>query len=294
MNSISLELGNNILDLFVNGRGEYNKNLQFEVILVVIGLIVFFNYYFRENYGFVIILLLFVTYLTSLWLKVKTSRVTDFNKLTLNKLRTIQNNVNEVVKIKIRQISKTSDKQLTKKEINKIYNKNKLDNLYMDANMIHFIDSLSGIYEYNPSEYVLFVKGIDTILKLRREIEDYYDANGEYPVNIIEMFESTLELKAKTLNNLHNFIYSVPKTKIMYQYIDDVLDRYNVLITRNLDDIHRYYKDSIRQRGINNRTRFISYDKTKPYDELDNHLVVPLKTNNNNGRRRPETLGFYV
>lgn len=293
---MNVDLGNNILELFLNGNGEYDKNLQFETILVVIGAIMFFTYYFKDNYGFVIILLVFVTYITSMWLKTKRSKVTDFNKITLDKLRKIQNNANTVVTVKIRQISKTSAKSMSKREIKKLYKSNALDDLYMDANLIHFIDSLSALYEYNPGEYLLFVKGIDTILRLRREIEDYHGANGTYPVNISEMFQSTLELKTKTINNLHRFIYSVPKTSVMYKYIDDVLGRYNVLITRNLDVIHGYYKDNISQRGINNATKFVSYDTTKPYDELDNHPLVPRKSKGQSNRpyRQSETLEYYV
>lgn len=295
MDLVASGFGNNILDLFTEGNGTYDKALQFELLILVIGLLVFFNYYFTNNYGFVIILITFVIYISSMWLKARTAASVDFNKMTLYKLRRIQNAVNEVVEVKIRQIRKTAGREIPKRELRRLYALNKLESLYIDANMIHFIDSLSPLQKYNPSEYVLFVKGVNGILRIRREIEDFIKANGEgsYPVNITEMFGSAIELKAKTINNLHNFIYTVPKTSVMYRYIDDILGRYNVLITRNLDTINHYYKDNISRQGINNRTKFITYDTTKPYDELDNHLLTPRKQNNR-VQRRPETLGFYV
>jgi hypothetical protein len=289
MDQVFLGFGNNILDLFTQGNGTYDKNLQFELILLAVGLVVFFNYYFTNNYGFVIILLAFVIYIASMWLKVRRTASFDFNKVTLYKLRRIQKSVNDVVEIKIRQIRKTSSGNISRRELRRLYASNKLESLYIDANMIHFIDSLSPLQEYNPSEYVLFVKGVNGILRIRREIEDFLEANGEgsYPVNITEMFGSAIELKKKTTNNLHNFIYSVPKTNVMYRYIDDILDRYNVLITRNLDIMDRYYKDNINRQGINNRTRFITYDTTKDYDALDNHPVTPQK-------HHGDMLAFYL
>lgn len=295
MDQVFFGIGNNILDLFTEGNGTYDKELQFEVVLIVIGLIVFFNYYFTNNYGFVIILLTFVIYIASMWLKARTSASVDFNKMTLYKLRRIQKGVNDVVEIKIRQIRKTSSGNISKRELRRLYASNKLESLYIDANMIHFIDSLSPLREYNPSEYVLFVKGVNGILRIRREIEEFLEANGEgsYPVNITEMFGSAIELKSKTTNNLHNFIYTVPKTSVMYRYIDDIIGRYMVLITRNLDAIDRYYKDNISRKGINNSTKFITYDTTKGYDALDNHPLTPRKQNNT-AHHRQGTLAFYV
>jgi hypothetical protein len=129
----------------------------------------------------------------------------------------------------------------------------------------------------NPDEFYLFVKGINNILKLRGQIEEFFAQNGEYPQNTSEMFDTAIRLKTNTLNNLHNFIYSVPKTGVMYQYIENVLERYNVLITRNLDKIYYYYSENVKTRGIQNSTKFVNFSNTKHFDELDNHTLVSKK-----------------
>ena len=41
-----------------------------------------------------------------------------------------------------------------------------------------------------------------------------------------------------------------------------------VLISRNTDKIYYYTQDHIKMTGINNSTKFISYNTTRPYDPL--------------------------
>ena len=280
-----------LLNLYLNEQGQQAKKLQFEIVLLVIFLLWFFTKIFKDNYGFFIILIIFIVYVSNVWLKVRTNKVTDFNKLTMYKLKVIQDKLNESISLQIKQVLSTNQGEpiLTKKEISKIYKKNQLESMFIDANMISFIYSIVSLHQFNPHEYFLFVKGVNNILRLRNEIEEFYNQNkGEFPVNTAEMMEIALHLRKNTLNNLHNFIYSVPKTNSMYKYIDDIVNRYQILITRNIDQIHHFYKLQIETKGINSTTKFISYDETKPFDQLDNHQILPNKNDKSN------LIGLYL
>jgi hypothetical protein len=156
--------------------------------------------------------------------------------------------------------------KLSKQQLDTIYINNKLSYLYIDSNLIEFLYSIKILAEWNDSEFYLLLKGTNNILKLRNEIEEYYKANNKYPDNVLEIFEQCLLLRSNTINNLHRFIYSVPKTNMMYNYTNKIIDRYMVLISRNTDKIYYYTQDHIKMTGINNSTKFISYNTTRPYD----------------------------
>jgi hypothetical protein len=285
-----------IIDLFIydNKNSSYQKELQFELLVLFVLILFFFTYFFRYTYGFVVILLIFTIFILNEWARIRLNTTTDLNKLTLYKLQRIQYNVNKSIdnimtnKLKLTKRAIMSGKNgISPKQLQQIYEKNKLDSLYIDAKMIHFIDSISPLSEYNMDEYFLFVKGVNNILKIRNQIEEYYNANKTLPVNTSEMFQIALQLRTNTINNIHNFIYSVPKTNVMYKYVDDIIERYTILITRNTDIIHYYYKLNIQQRGINNSTKYVSYQVTKPYDAISNHSIIPVKSNNINAKLIP-------
>lgn len=262
-----------IFSLFVNEHGHFNKMLQFEVIVLAIAVAFIMTFYFHNNYGFVIILLAFVYYIANMYVQIRTNKVTDFNKITLNKLNKIQNQVNSVI---VQQLQRNNI-PLPQKDIDDIFKRNKLNYLYIDANMIHFIDSILPLAEYNPREFFLLVKGTNNILRLRYELENFYEKNGIYPENTSQMLEEALLLKRNTVNNINNFIYTVPKTSIMFKYVQDISERYLIHINRNIDVIYSAYKQNIQNNGINANTVFVSYDTTKPFDASENTSVFPYK-----------------
>ena len=188
----------------------------------------------------------------------------------------MQSKVYQYVKYKIA-TSSTSGQKLSQGEIQVLYEKNKLDALYIDANMIMFLHSILKLYEYNPQEFYLLLKGTNNILKLRYDIERFYSAEGEYPENIHEMLQIALHLKSNSMNNLQNFIYTVPKQKQMYTYVDNVIETYNILITRNIKVMHTYHLDYIKKNGINSNTIFIDINSSKPFDSMANRSVIPSK-----------------
>jgi len=271
-----------IQDLFLNQHGTYAKLLQFETLSIIIIIILFFTYYFKNNYGFIIILIAFSLYIANTYVSVKNSSVNDFNHITLIKLQKLQQKSNSYIDSKMNVINNSNAIKLSKKELDKIYQDNTLDSLYIDANMIHFLYSIIKLSEYNEYEFFNLLKGTNNILKIKNQIYAFYEANGDYPINTSEMLQQVLELRTNTINNMHNFIYSVPKTNVMYNYINSIINRYIVLISRVTDSIHLYYLENIKKKGINTNTQFIDYNKTKPYDYDNNHSVIPNKINNIN------------
>lgn len=275
-------------NLFIKQHGNYAKNLQFQSLVIIVLIMVFFTKYFPKTYGFVIILIIFALYISNNVVNINNTFVNDFNNITMVKLQILQDKVNQHINTKLNLIKSSNSKTtLTSEEIKKIYDNNKLDSLYIDANMIHFLESIVSLYDYNSYTFYLLLKGTNNILKLKKEIDEFYEANKKYPINISEMLETALELKSNTVNNIHNFIYSVPKSNVMFTYVNKITDRYNVLISRITDSIYKSYLKSIDLNGINTNTKFISYNTTKPYDPKLNHQITP-------NNHQDKLIQFYI
>ena len=277
-----------IRDLFITEHGSFAKLLQFETLVIVIILLVFFNTFFEGSYGFVIILLVFAIYVANQYVILRNNKTMDFNRITMMKLNQLQKKSLDYITEKIRlmnsQVSKAGS--LSQKDIDELYKRNDLNSLYIDANLINFLFSVIKLYDYNPGEYYALLQGTNNILKIKRDIDNFYESNGEYPENTSELFQAALELKQKTVNNMHNFIYTVPKMNIMYTYINDSIERYSILISRITDDIYSSYKQNLKKRGINSSTRFVNYNTTKHFDAMDNYSPVPTKES--------KVLNFYI
>jgi hypothetical protein len=267
-----------IQKLFLNEHGSYSKLLQFQTLIIIFLIIVFFTHAFKNNYGFIIILLSFAIFIANSYVTVQNNTLDDFNNVTMIKLQSLQQKVNEYIDFKIK-LTNNSNNKMSAVEIQKIYESNQMDSLYIDANMIHFLDSIIKVADFNLPEFYLLIKGTNNILKIQKEIETFYEANNEYPLNTSEMFETALDLRTHSINNLHNFIYSIPKTNAMYKYLSDIVDRYSVLISRSTDKIDKYYKNNLKQRDINSSTKFVTYNTVKPFDTTINHTDNKYKLN---------------
>jgi hypothetical protein len=266
--------------LFIKEHGNYAKNLQFQSLAIIVVIMIVFTKYFPKTYGFIIILLVFAFFISNYVINVKNTYVNDLNHITMVKLQLLQDKVYQHINEKINVIKASNSKNvLANEEIKKMYDNNKLDSLYIDANMIHFLESIISLYDYNSYTFFSLLKGTNNILRLKKEIDEFYEANKQYPINISQMLENALELKSKTLNNIHNFIYSIPKSNVMFDYVNKITDRYNVLISRITDSIHSSYIKSINLNGINTTTQFVSYNTTKPYDPKLNHSITPTSDN---------------
>uniref|UniRef100_A0A6C0DZM8 Uncharacterized protein n=1 Tax=viral metagenome TaxID=1070528 RepID=A0A6C0DZM8_9ZZZZ len=252
----------NFIDIFFKREGLYNKQLQFLYIVIFFFIILLLITTFPTTYGFVVLIIAFSLYISDSLIEVPLQENIDLNKTLLNKLQEIQLLV-------VRQKRDTKLKVSSKRPT--------LDYLYLDTNLIVFLHSIIPLHQFNKDEFYKLLIGTNNILRLRGEIETYYKANKSYPQNIAQMFQDAIDLKTKVLNNMHNFIYSVPKTNIMYNYVDETTDRYNVLITKNLDKIHVYYKNSFKKTGFTNNSIVINYKTTKPFDpDNDTNIIKPM------------------
>lgn len=272
---------NEIIELFSKGKGQYDKLFQFEVIVFFIIVLFIFSRIFNSNYSSIIILIVFGLYLSNTFVKINNNNLNDTNKQLYYKLQSLQFITYKYIDYKLNLISYASTNKsqiLSKKEKQLIYEKNKLDSLYIDANMIEFLYSVKSLSEYNLNEFYLLLKGTNNILKIRKEIEVYFNANGYYPDNISQKLEIALDLKKNCINNYQNFIYSIPKTNLMYNYLDSSIQTYSILLNRNINIINNYHKDHNITKGINTQTKFIYiYDTPKPYDSINNKPIVPQK-----------------
>lgn len=262
----------NLINLFINDHGIYAKTLQFEVVGLAVILIFFITVLFRKEYAYIVILVAFVLYISQSYIVIKNANNDDTNKMTMYKLNKLQDLVNDYYIYKSKQFNSTN--ALKNKQTPVTYS---LDYMYIDSNLINFIYSISNLNEYNPQQFVLFIKGVNNILKIKAQIEEYYTKNNDYPENINEMFENAIYLKSNTLNNLHDFLYTVPKSNRIYRYISKIIEQYNILVTRNIDTLHSYYLHNLDLKNIDNSTKFINYTNPQHFDPFVNHSISTSK-----------------
>lgn len=260
-------------DLFTQDHGSFSKNLQFDTLVIFIVVIIVFTSFFNNNYGFVIILIVFAIYIANTYVSIQNDKTNDFNSVTMVKLQSLQSKVYEHIRKKMSQ-NNNNKFALKQSDVQDLYKKNELDSLYIDANLIHFLYSIIKLDDYNSDIFFLLLKGTNNILRIKKDIDMFYESNKRYPENISELFESALILRSNTINNLHDFIYTIPKISVMYKYLSDSVDRYSVLISRITDSIYASYQDNMKLQGINTNTRFISYNTTKPYESSKNHPII--------------------
>lgn len=267
-----------IIKLFTKNHGIYNTVLKFRtIVFFIIVLILITKTEIINKSTFLLVCIVFSLYLSNLYVNINNDDLNDNNKLIYFKLQSLQTKTNDYLHYKINQ---NQTNKISKKQFDFIYESNKLDSFYIDSNLIVFLYSIIKISEYNQFEFYLLLKGTNNILKLKNEIEKYYDSNQNYPKNINEMLQTSISLKTNCINNLQNFIYSIPKTGIMYKYLDNIILEYTILITRNIKIMHKYHLDYIKLNGVNNTTLFIDINSTKGYDGLSNHSIIPGKKQN--------------
>lgn len=269
----------NTIDLFLNSSSEYyNKLTQFQVIFIFLSLIYIFTTFFNKTYGFIIILLAFILYISETFVTVKKDFTLNENITTMNKLIYLQNIIDQHIYKSIKKIQ-LETKFNNKDTFTYLFTKSRLNNFYIDTNMINFLYSISPMSKYNSLEFYKMCIGTNNILKLKNQIDDFYMQDNDYPQNIAQMLEDAILLKSKCINNIHNFIYNIPKSNLMYNYIDSIVNRYTILITRNVDSIYKYYKKYNEKYGYNSSTKIITYNTTKPLDYFNDYDPIPKKYN---------------
>lgn len=273
---------NNLKDLFLNKHGADKRNLQLHVIFLMLAIMTSITISFNKTYAFVIILFVFTLFIANEYVGIQNNSLTDFNEVTYSKLLRLQEKANAYVSqhIKLLQNHKNG---LHVKVVNQMYNAAKLDCLYIDASLIIFLESIIKLFEYNSKGFYDVLIGTNYLLKLRFQVEEYINSNASdgvinIPENITDIYEESIRVKSKLINTMHDFIYTVPKIQTMYRYVETVTDRYNILLTRNIDIIENYYQKHMSNNTINTSTRYVFRNMAKPVDTLADHSISPTKS----------------
>jgi len=288
-----------IVNLFLDSNNS-TINLKFQVIVIFLIILAIFTKFWNVQSAILIILSITIAlYFVNNYINLNNNITDSFNKDTFIKLQQLQAKTYDHIKKQI-ELKNSGNIQITDNDKIIIINNNKLDSLYIDSTMIYFLFSILPLYDYNSAEFYLLLKGTNNILKIRKEIEEYYKINKKqiipivqpkisfkdpkiksiepiYLQNLAQRYEIAIQLKSNCVNNIQNIIYKVPKMTKMYEYIDNVIERYIVLINRNLKIIDNYHKESILDNGINVNTKFVNYYGTKSYDAMANQTIIPSK-----------------
>jgi hypothetical protein len=256
----------NVLSIIKLTDIKSKRDIQFKLIIFLVLILGCFKILYNGNYVNIISMLFFTYYLTTIYLEQQVNTNIDKNKLIDLSLIKIQKKIDDYINQKIRY------KKITDKKIKKmLFQKNQMSSLYTDANMIIFLESISEMYNYNPDEYYLLIKGTNNILKIKADIELYLDQNNEYIQNIHEQLDIATDLRTKCVNNVHNFIYTVPRIEPMNNYINTIILRYSELIDVNINRIKQYSQNEILKNGVENSTKFLDNLDAKPNSTLNSN-----------------------
>lgn len=239
----------------------FTKKIQFESLLVFVIIIGILKIFYNGNYINIISLLIFSFYLTQIYYNDRVLLLENKNVMIQRKLNNIQNKIDNYINKKI-----ILKKVKNQRDITSIRERNKMSSLYIDANMIIFLESIIEMSLYNGDIYYKLIKGTNNVLKIREDIENYLSSNGEYIQDIQYQVDIANDLKTNCIANIHNFIYSIPQIPKMRNYVNNIIKRYQQLITYNTNIIEKYSSDNIEKNGINNQTKFIYQMDAKPHN----------------------------
>ena len=136
---------------------------------------------------------------------------------------------------------------------------------YIDPDMITFFDSIADFRVYNRDSFIRAIRTTDNLLQLRRELEYDFLKVQEQEIDSWQNFElhgpngpaktivSNIKNHAATfqaaelfgnkgLNYIHSFIINLPPNKFYKNKHKEAMDRYHLLVKRNLDVILSHCK----------------------------------------------------
>lgn len=263
---------NRQVDELLKTNTQESNNLKFQ--LVVLGLLtVYFltTYFHLDQLGNVLALLTFVVYIMYLGLDYYNTTTTGSNEILEYKLNAIQSTLYTYTEEYLNRIRFSNNRfQMSKQIYKSILKRMETLWLYMDAKLVHFLYSLMFLYKYNEDSFVEMVLCTNGILKIRGELEEFYNENGYLPENVYYLSESAEELKVKALNFAHTFIYKIPKTYDLENMIEKILDRFHQLLKPHIIAIKKMTIKHTIQTGINRTTNFV---------DMNDHQANPMDTN---------------
>lgn len=232
----------------------YSKHTFWSAILLAILSITILTRYFKFDKSVIqgVLLLVVGLVIIEMYLKYKSNKLTDLNKITLYKLYSIQKSVYNYI-----ESQRLKNPNLTEKQIQDLKKKNKLDYLYLDANIINFLYDILYLNEYNSDVYYSLLKTINNILNLRYMIENYYNQTNNLPENCYTIYEQINIEMLEAMNYMHSFIFSIPKMNKMYQQHKILQDRLYILLKTHSEFAKRACMLKKQKEGVNNDTKII-------------------------------------
>jgi len=235
--------------------GKYKDRLKVESMLIFIVIFIIAVKFLKEDYYKLVVLVIFIGVLVNAYIRVRYTSLDDLNEETMKHLDELQAKMYDYVDIEI----VTNKLELSDSKVIKMKDSTKLESMYLDSRLINFLFSVINLYDYNPKQFFSLLKGTNNILKGRQDIEKFYKSNREYPYNTSDIFRVSLKLKTSCMNNVHNFIYTIPKNTQFYEYHYNIMTEYDKLITKHIDAMYYYTIENIKLRGINSETTFPKY-----------------------------------
>jgi hypothetical protein len=134
--------------------------------------------------------------------------------------------------------------------------------LYLNSELVIFLDTHREYFQYNPSLYKSLLKNIDNFLKLGSDIENNTrHHNLDYSV--------MRELKNKILNNYHSIIHKLPHSENSLNKFHQGMDNLKDLLNDYLDNIHFIVNNKNRNKGVDVNTQFVYRNHPKPQNPFN-------------------------
>ena len=247
----------NVVRLFTTEpNGSFNNSLKKQSIVIGLIFVSSLVYIFKDDYWKVLVLLACTVVIVDKYVTLQSNSLNDINKITMNNLSAIQLKMYDYIDqdLKIKKIIPSPE------DLQKMYDSVKLNAMYIDAGLIRFIYSILPMYDYSPEQFYKLVKGTNVILGMLLDIERFYKANKAFPNNTSDMLKRALEIKSNCVNNIHNFIYSIPKEDTFYKYHYNIMNRYDSLMTRVINKMYKYDEDNRKLIGVTVATKFTDYN----------------------------------
>lgn len=260
-----------LINVLENIKGSlYSKNnLWYGSIISILVLIIITNYFkFDKSVVQGVLLIVLGIFVLEMFLVYKSRKLVDLNKITLYKLYSIQKIVYNHI-----ESQKLKNPNLTEVQLMELKKRQKLDYLYMDANIINFLYDITYLNDYNPDVYFLMLKSINNILKLRHFIEYYYKENNRLPENCYSIYEQINIELLETMNYIHSFIFTLPKSNQFYNQHSLLQKRLFILLKRHSEFARKACELKKKQEGVNNDTKIIQKtDFPRGYNSIKESL----------------------
>lgn len=169
---------------------------------------------------------------------------------------------------------KDRDKNLSnfvqQKEKKRIIVPNLPEDLLDKEDLVDFIFSIQDIYHYNPPEFENMIDSINSFMELHKIVMIDNTVADTY-WNILE------DMKRKSVNHLHNIIYSIEESKFVIDKLNRAHKRLETLLLNYLNEVYDEYNKKIVLKGYDIDTKLINLGP-KPYN-IDSVDSIDIKKN---------------